>query len=317
MMFPPILKSAPTLAQPRPFALLVWLFLLLGVVGPSAAARPALRVVGSVPDIAVLARQIAGDRAEVSVLLRGRDDPLSLAAQPEQALVLSRADLLVALGGPLEAGWLGDLLPAARNPRMAEYLDATRLLGGPSGPTASGGGARPCGLGSYPLGDPRQAVRLSQAIAEQLAVLDPAGATAYRAAAAALSADLAAREKTWLLHLAPLRGQKVVTYDDSFRAFLCWAGLAEAVTLSPAPGMPPPAVAVLRTLRLMRESNIRLILLREYEPAQAARTLMEKSGAQGVVTPLGARFERGERYADGVEQLVHALLGAQTARSIP
>jgi zinc/manganese transport system substrate-binding protein len=272
---------------------LLLVLLLLPLSG--LARRP--HVVATLPDLAALCRQVAGERAQVTALLSGASDPILGEPQPDQARALAGADLLVALGGPLEAGWLPRLLVAARNSRLREYLEVQALLGGAERDT-------------YPLGDPRSAAQVARAIAVQLGALDPAGASIYQGAASALCADLEQKERRWLQKLAPLRGLRVVLYDDSFRAFIRWAGLLEAATLSPSPGVPPTPTQVLRALRAMRVGGPRLILQRAYEPAHTVRLLREKAGAQVVVAPLGARDERGEQYAEGLEQLVQALLQA-------
>ena len=64
-------------------------------------------------------------------------------------------------------------------------------------------------------------------------------------------------------------------------------------------------------LRALREgTGPRVLLLREHEPPHLARLLRERAGAFLVVVPLGARSERGERYVEGLERLVHAVAGA-------
>lgn len=269
--------------------------ILLFCAVPAAARAGRLQVVATVPDLAALAREVGGERVRVSALLSAAEDPAQAVARPEQALELSRADLLLGQG---ETGWLQEAIGAAKNPRLTAYLDAVSALG----MNRDGG--------SYGLADPRQAARLLPILARELALRDPAGAALFEKNAAAAGADIERREQKWLLHLAPLRGHKVLSYGTSFRAFLTWAGLAETATLETAPGAPLQPVQVARALRAMRAEGVRLVLQRESEPAAVARLLAERTGAHVLVVPLGARFARGERYVDGIDELVRALIAA-------
>ena len=90
-----------------------WSTLLLVLALASAAASPVLaqtmsklRIVASTADLAAIAAEVGGERAEVQSLVRGNQDPHFVQAKPSYLLKLRRADLLIVVGLELEGGWL-------------------------------------------------------------------------------------------------------------------------------------------------------------------------------------------------------------------
>jgi len=86
--------------------------LSLAVPSPAWAS---FRLVTTTEGLAALAREVAGDRAEVESLSRGTQDPHFVDANPILAVKLRSADLLVDVGLDLEIGWLPPLVNQSRN----------------------------------------------------------------------------------------------------------------------------------------------------------------------------------------------------------
>src|SRR5262245_6960600 len=82
------------------------------------AAQAKLNVVATTPDFGTLAREIGGDRVEVTTLARPTEDPHFVDAKPSFIVKLNRADALIEGGAELEIGWLPPLLDGARNPKL-------------------------------------------------------------------------------------------------------------------------------------------------------------------------------------------------------
>lgn len=96
-----------------------------------------VKVVGSIPDFAEVAREIGGDLVEVSSIAAGNQDPHFVLPKPSFALMLREADLFITTGIDLEM-WAPPLIDKARNPNIMEgavgYVAATAgvdLLGVP------------------------------------------------------------------------------------------------------------------------------------------------------------------------------------------
>src|SRR4029079_15880148 len=93
--------------------------LLLGLamlVAPGGAH--ALDVFACEPEWGALAKELAGDRADVFVATSARQDPHQIQARPSLIARLRSADLVVCTGAELEIGCLPMLLRQGANGRV-------------------------------------------------------------------------------------------------------------------------------------------------------------------------------------------------------
>src|ERR1700760_5169825 len=84
----------------------------------AVTAQAKLNVVATLPDFGSLAREIGGDKVNVSVLAKPTEDPHFVDARPSFVVALRNADVLIDGGAELEIGWLPPLLQNARNPKI-------------------------------------------------------------------------------------------------------------------------------------------------------------------------------------------------------
>src|SRR5258707_13852201 len=82
------------------------------------AAQAKLNVVATLPDFGSLAREIGGDKVNVTVLAKPTEDSHFVDARPSFVVSLRNADALIDGGAELELGWLPPLLQNARNPKI-------------------------------------------------------------------------------------------------------------------------------------------------------------------------------------------------------
>ncbi len=91
--------------------------LAVSLSGAAAAQGEPIRVVTSLSTYAAIAREIAGDRAEVASIAEGDENPHFVQPKPSFVLLLRRADLFVTTGLDLEL-WVPALVDKASNPRI-------------------------------------------------------------------------------------------------------------------------------------------------------------------------------------------------------
>jgi ABC-type Zn uptake system ZnuABC Zn-binding protein ZnuA len=152
---------------------------LLAALGSPVCAAP-LEVCATVPELAMLTREVGGDEVSVVVFTKSTEDPHFVEARPSFVKELSQADLLVVVGLDLEMGYLPVLLQNARNGRVLPgargYLDVSQAierLDQPTGPVdRSMGDVHPYGNPHY-LVDPLNGLRAARLIAGRLADLRP------------------------------------------------------------------------------------------------------------------------------------------------
>ncbi len=96
--------------------MLISMLLVAGLIGGPAAAP--VRVVTSLTTYAAIAREIVGDRATVTSIAQGDEDPHFVQPKPSFVAVLRDADLFVTTGLDLEL-WVPALLDRAGNHKVS------------------------------------------------------------------------------------------------------------------------------------------------------------------------------------------------------
>src|SRR3954468_11969050 len=84
----------------------------------ACTAQAKLTVVATLPDYAAVAREIGGDKVDVTSLAKPTEDPHFVDARPSFVVKLRTADVLIEGGAELEVGWLPPLLQSARNEKI-------------------------------------------------------------------------------------------------------------------------------------------------------------------------------------------------------
>jgi ABC-type Zn uptake system ZnuABC Zn-binding protein ZnuA len=270
------------------------LLLLIGaaILALDSAAAAAVTVVATIEDLASLTREIGGDRVNVEAIARGYQDPHFVEPKPSYILRLQRADLLVAIGRDLEAGWLPPLVRQSRNaavqPGARGYLDASRtvrILDIPPGQiTRAMGDVHPLGNPHYWL-DPANGRRIAQAIAGKLAEIAPGDAAYFNQRYADFDRRLSEAEKRWDALMAPHKGLKVVTYHRSWPNFADRFGLDVVGYIEPRPGIPPSAAHTRDLIDDMRRQNVWVILVEPYIDPKTPSAIARETGARVLVMP--------------------------------
>ena len=221
-------------------------------------------------------------------------------------------------GMELEIGWLPLLLQGARNPRLRSgspgvFNASSSLRRVLEVPWASFPGPRetfiPRATRINTL-DPRNGVRVAEALADRLGRLDAGGAGVYRANAKVFADRLSGKIKGWEERLAPYRGREVVTYHRAWSYFFDWAGLQSAGEIEEKPGIPASPIHVTRLVKRMRARDVRTVFVVNYAPPRIARRLAKRAGARVVILPAQPGAEGGaETYEAWMDSLVAKVTG--------
>ncbi len=256
---------------------------------PVSAAKK-LKVVTTTADLASLAREVGGDRIDVTAIARGYQNPHFVEAKPSFLMLLRNADLLAAVGAELELGWLPALLDQSRNNRIRPgspgYLDASQgveILDRPAGAVnRSMGDVHPSGNPHYWL-DPANAVRIAIQIEQRLERLRPQDADYFRARLNDFKLRLNEANKRWTAALAPYRGAKIVTYHNSWPNFARRFGLNVVGYVEPKPGVPPSPSHTFDLINMMKQQKVKVILMEPYFDHKTPQSIAERTGARLLV----------------------------------
>jgi zinc/manganese transport system substrate-binding protein len=299
---------------------LTWkaLSLLLGAALPGVAASPAaaqLKVVTSTTDLWDIARQVGGTRATVKHISEGFQDPHFVEAKPSFVLDLQKADAFAYVGLQLEIGWAPVLLAGARNQRISQgapgdidVSTAIPLLDVPSGNVdRSQGDVHPLGNPHYWL-DPANGRRIALLFRDRFSALDPAGASAYAANAAAFIGRLDAAEKAWAPARARLKGVPVIAWHTSWRYYAEYTGINIVGFMEPKPGVPPSPSHLAGLIATANRTGARAIIMEPWYDRRTADLVASRTGAKVLIIPPSVGGQKGlDDYISTMRNAIESL----------
>jgi zinc/manganese transport system substrate-binding protein len=278
----------------------------------------ALEVFATVPEWAALAKEIGGDRVSVFAATHGLQDPHRVEARPSLIARARRADLVIATGAELEVGWLPVVLREAGNARVQPgqpgYFEAAgvvRMLDVPARLDRAEGDVHAAG-NPHIQTDPRNILKVGEALAARMESIDAANAAAYRANFAAFAGRWRAAFARWEKAAAPLRGVPVVVQHRSWSYLIDWLGMKEVAALEPKPGVEPSAAYLARLVEQTAASRPRMVLRAAYDNPRPAEWYSTQAKVPVAVLPftVGGNETAGDLvglFDDTMRRLTEAL----------
>ena len=256
-----------------PFLLLL---LVAGCGGPDSSADGRPVVVATLPQIADMARNVAGDRVEVRSLLEPGADAHDFELRPSDADALAEADVVLRSGHLDE--WAEEAIPETARVKALQ-------------------GDAP----EHWWHDPQNATVAVAAIADALAAADAGGRPAYEAAARAYIREVEALDaaiERCLDAVVPER-RKLVTTHDALEAFAARYGLEVIGTVIPSNSTQaqPSSADLARLAADVRRAGVRTIFPESSVSPDVERALAEEAGVE-LGPPLYADA-LGEEGSDG------------------
>ena len=276
--------------QTRIVAFFASIALLCSVCAPPARAESKLQIITATTDLASLAQEIAGDKADVESIARGYQDPHFVEAKPSFLLKLRKADLLIVVGLELEIGWLPPLITQSTNPKIQVgapgYFDASRLariLEIPTGAvTRAEGDVHPQGNPHYWL-DPDNGLRIAKGIQNKLTEMRPGDGAYFAQRYDSFEQRLKQAEQKWLAEMKPYSGRKIVTYHRSWPNFADHFGLNVVGYVEPRPGIPPSPHHTVELIGMMKRDGVKVIAVEPYFDLKTPNAVARETGGQVVV----------------------------------
>jgi zinc/manganese transport system substrate-binding protein len=280
-------------------------------------SQAAVRVLATTADWGALTRELGGDRVDVYIATTAMQDVHHVEAKPSLVARARTANLLVANGAELEAGWLPVLLQESGNARIQrgaigffEAASAVRLVEVPAKLDRAMGDIHPFGNPHIHL-DPRNVAAVAKALAAKLAAVDPAGADYYAARGADFDRRWSEAMTRWQAKAAPLKDVPVVVMHRDQAYLLRWLGLKELAAIEPKPGVPPSAGYLGELVMRLAATPPRMILLNAYNDPKAANWLSNRVHAPAVVLPYSVGGSSGANDLFGLfDDTLDRLLGA-------
>ena len=280
-------------------------------------AQAKLNVVATLPDFGSIAKEIGGDKVDVTVMAKPTEDPHFVDARPSFVVQLRTADVLIDGGAELELGWLPPLLQNARNPKIeigkpgrVQASQGIRLMNVPTNVTRAAGDVHALGNPHFMV-DPIIAKIVAQHIAQSYSALDATNAAFYDANYKKFEATINAKLQEWGTALLPFKGQNVVAYHDSWPYFAHRFGLNIDIFLEPKPGIPPSPSHLVEVIAQMKAKNVKAIIVEPYHDRKIAEKAASATGAKVVdFSQFPGGISGTETYVKLIDKLVASLVAA-------
>ena len=293
------------------------ILLILSVIfGCAVSGEAKLNVVTTLPDYGALAREIGGDKVEVTTMAKPTEDPHFVDARPSFVVQLRTADVLIEGGAELEIGWLPPLLQNARNPKIevgkpgrVVASQGIRLMNVPTNVTRAAGDVHALGNPHF-MTDPIIAKAVALHIAQSFSGLDPANAAFYDSNYKKFEATINAKLQEWGAALLPYKGQSVAAYHDSWVYFAHRFGLNIDVFLEPKPGIPPSPSHLAEVIEQMKAKKIKAVIVEPFHNRKIAEKVASSTGAKVVDF---AQYPGALPGTDGYVKLIDVLVNRLAA----
>jgi len=255
-------------------------------------AHAVVKVLATTADWAALTTELGGDKVDVYRATSALQDVHSVEAKPSLVARARSADLLVANGAELEAGWLPVLLQESGNRRIQpgapgyfEAVSAVKLVDVPAQVDRAMGDIHALGNPHVQL-DPRNVAAVARALTTRLAAIDAANAAWYQARGEDFQQRWATAMSRWSPQAAALKGLPVVVIHRDQRYLARWLGLNELAAIEPKPGVPPSAGYLAGLVSRLGTNPPRAILRNAYNDPKAAEWLAARVHAPVVTLPF-------------------------------
>ena len=319
----------------RLFSLLSALVLAVSLAG--CAARPApeddgrLRVVTTLFPYYDFARAVAGDRADVTLLLSPGREAHSFEPTPLDAVTISRADVFIYNGGEGEV-WVDDMLDSvgeniesvlrmmdfvsAREEEFSEGMQDAETHGHDEHDEHDHADSDEIEYDEHIWTSPVNAIVLCRAVAETLCAADTENADFYRANCEDYCAQLSALDADFrALREGAARDLLVFADRFPFLYFCKEYGLNYRAAFHGCSSDTEPSLATLKYLiDKVNEEHIPVVYTVDLNSQKIAEAVSECTGARierlwSMQTVSRADFDAGETYITLMERNYEALKG--------
>jgi zinc/manganese transport system substrate-binding protein len=283
-------------------------------------AQAVLNVFATVPEWGALVQEIGGDKVRIYNATHGLQDPHRIDAKPSLIARARSAQLVVATGAELEIGWLPIVVRESGNagiqPGQPGYFEATRyvtMLDIPAVLDRAHGDVH-AGGNPHIQTDPRNLLKVGEALTVRLSEIDPLNAMAYHANFQAFSGKLRTAIARWEKDAAPLRGVAILVQHKAFPYLQHWLGLKEVGSLEPKAGVEASSAYLAEIVARQASQPAKFVIRPAYQYDAPSVWIAERTKIPAVALPftVGGTPEAKDLfslYDDTIRRLLKGLQG--------
>lgn len=255
----------------KTLALASWL--LLGASASASQSQP--QVVVSFQPLYDVAKNVAGQHAHVERMAPAGASPHHFDPTVRDIARMQKANLAIVAGFNADA-WLEKY--TRKNSRLLRVGEKIKFT-----PIKSGKLTDP-----HWWLDSSLMAKAALAIGEEMAQIAPQHATSFRKNARKEAQKLQELHSELKKDLAPLKGQKIVTFHNAFGYFARAYGLKVAATVAPMHGLEPSAKSVANAVKVIRQAKVKAVFSEPQLPAAPAQAVTKEAKVKlFVLDPAG------------------------------
>ncbi len=262
------------------------LILLLALTTSVTTTPAAIKVVASSSDLAAIAKEVGGDKIEVTAIAQGRSNLHFVEMLPSYMLKVSKADIYLKVGLAMDQ-WADGIIDGSRNGKLiiVDCSNGIEVLDKPAGKVdASMGDVHPSGNPHYWL-DPRNGKIIAKNILDGLLRADATNGASYQTNYDSFVRKLDSAWQRWSADATSFAGTKFISYHTTYSYFAKAFGVEIAGQIEPKPGIEPTASHTAELIDLMNQQQVKIIFREPYFSERAPNSLAKATGATAYTVP--------------------------------
>ncbi|MFH0938096.1 MAG: metal ABC transporter substrate-binding protein [Planctomycetota bacterium] len=305
---------------------IVALILIFMVKPAQAPQRESFSVVGTIFPLADWLREIGGSDVTVHCLVAGAANPHHFEPSTRDAVRISQARAVFAIGLGLDV-WAEKLVKNAGRGDKLTYFETGKWIASrkiSAVKTIISDAHESHEHCSNEIGDddphywldPRRATVVVRQMADALSQLDPAHREGYLGRAASYIEKLEALDITLRKKADQIPpGAQIVTFHDAYGYLLERLNIKLAAVVQMCPGVEPSLKDMIEAERIMREIRQRVVFVELQESSKAATLIAERLGAKvETLDPMDSEVSQvGKTYLERLTHNFDLLAKAVTA----
>lgn len=267
--------------------------LVLAVVTSACLCAEKLSIVVSIAPLYNITRAIAGDKADIILLVPPGASEHTYSPKPSQVMALAKADLFFIIGAGMEF-YADKMINASDNRKLTvlRLTDGVKLLAGADEDEKQFGNP-------HIWLDPVLAEDISEKIKTALISKDPADAAFYRSNAAVFEAKLKKLDLAISAEAKTFRQKELVSFHPAWVYFEKRYGLDEVGVIELTPGRQPSPGEIEVIISQIKKYKIKTIFAEPQLPRKSADIIAAEAGINVLILdPLGEPKETPDGYIE-------------------
>lgn len=248
-----------------------------------------VNVVATLPFIGSLAKEIGGDKIDITVFVKPNQDPHYVEAKPSMILAVRKADVLMYNGLDLEIGYLPVLIESSKNPAILPgrvgNLDCSRYIAPierQESADRSMGDVHPLGNPHY-IYSPKNVLRIAEGMMETLSAVDTVNAGFYKERLAVFKERFNKKQAEW--GKGQLKEKKFIAYHNMFSYLAAEFGFQIIGFIEPKPGIPASAGHIEGLIEAIKREKPDAIIITPDAGKKEVEFLTQKTGVKTIMLP--------------------------------